>query len=173
MTERRSVAGATDQDGRGAADNGGAGEHGVGGAGGVFRAGCGIADSLFRGVGLTRQQCLVDIEIPAFEQPRVGWDKIAGDEFDNIAGYELVDRHRDIRSIATNGRLHGDRLAQRLNRVLCPNLLDEVEDDAEHDDTNDDDEACHVTSRRGHRTRDEKDDDQRIAEAGEELKPAR
>ena len=173
MAERRSVSGSTDQDGRGAADDRGAGENGVGGAGRVFRAGRGIADLLLGRIGLARQQRLVDVEIPAFEQPRVGGDKIAGDQFDNVAGDELLDRHRDARAVAPNGRLHGDRLAQRLDRVLRPHLLHEIKDDAEHDDAKDDDEACDVTGRGGHRARDQKDDDQRIAEAREELQPER
>ena len=54
-----------------------------------------VADRFLRGIGFAGQQRLVDIEITALEQPGIGGDEIAGDQFDDVAGNQLVDRNRD------------------------------------------------------------------------------
>ena len=77
------------------------------------------------------------------------------------------------RAVASHGCLDRHRPAQRLDRILRPDFLDEIKGNAEHDDGNDDDKACDVAGCRGQRARDKQDDDQRIAEAGEELQPKR
>ena len=74
-------------------------------------------------------------------------------------------------AVAPYGCLDCHRPAQRLNRILSANFLDEIECYADRDDGNDDDEARDVAGRRGQPARHEQDDDQRIAEAGEELQP--
>ena len=50
-----------------------------------------------------------------------------------------------------------------------PELLHEVERDAEHHDAGDDDAAGDVARERGDRRRREQQEDERVAEAGEEL----
>ena len=47
------------------------GKYDVGRARRVFRAGSGVADPFLGGIGFARQQRLVDVEVPAFEQTRV------------------------------------------------------------------------------------------------------
>ena len=106
---------------------------------------------LFGWIGFPGQQRLIDVEIAAFQQARIGGNKIAGDQFDDVAGHQLLGRHRDARAIAANRRLHRHRAAQCLDRVLRPHLLHEVERDAEHHDGDDDDEARDIAGRRGQR----------------------
>ena len=140
---------------------------------GIFGARGRIAGLLLGRVGLARQKRLVDEQVAAFEQPRVRRDEIAGDQFDDIAGDQLVDRHREACAVAPHRGLHRHRPAQRLDRILSPDFLDEIKRHADHDDGDDDEETCDVAGRRGQPARDEQDDDQRIAEAGEKLKPER
>jgi hypothetical protein len=33
---------------------------------------------------LPGEQSLVEVQVPAFQQPSIGWDKISGDQFDNV-----------------------------------------------------------------------------------------
>ena len=173
MAERRLAAGSADQNRCGAADHGGAGKDGVRRSGGVFGAqGC-IAGLLLGRVGLARQQSLVDEEIAAFEQSRVRGNEIAGDQLDNVAGDQLVDRHREACTVAPHRCLHRHRPAQRLDRILSAHFLDEIKCHADRDDGHDDEEARDVAGRRGQPARHEQDDDQRVAEAGEELQPER
>ena len=173
MAERRPAAGSADDDGCGAADHGCAGKYGVRCSGRVFRAqGC-VTGLLFGRIGLAGQESLVDEKVAAFEQPRVRGNKIASDQLDNVAGNQLVDRHGEACAVAPYGRLDRHRPAQRLDRILRADFLDEIQRDADRDDGHDDDETRDVAGRRGQCARHEQDDDQRIAEAGQELQPER
>ena len=96
MAERRLAAGPADENRRRAADHRGAGKDGVRRSGGVFGARRGVAGLLLCRVRLAREERLVDEQIAAFEQPRIGGNEIAGDQFDNVAGDQLVDRNREV-----------------------------------------------------------------------------
>ena len=52
-----------------------------------------VADPLFRRIGFACQQRLIDIEVPALEQTGVRRNEIAGGQFDDVAGDQLVDRN--------------------------------------------------------------------------------
>ena len=122
----------------------------------------------FGGIGLAGQQRLVDVEIAAFEQPRsagtrspaISWTMSPGTS--RASGTETT-RRRAARC------LHRDRLAQRLDRILGPDFLNEIEEDADQHDADDDDEAGDIAGRGGYRAGDQQDDDQRVAKAGGKL----
>jgi hypothetical protein len=63
------------------------------------------------------------------------------------------------------------RPAQRLYRILRPDLLDEIQRYADCDDGGHDDETSDVAGRRGQSTRHQQDDDQRATKARQELQP--
>ena len=173
MAERRPAAGSADDNRRGAADHRGAGKYGVRRSGGVFRArGC-VTGLLLGRVRLAGEESLVDEQVAAFKQPRVRRNQIAGDQLDDVAGNQLVDRHREACTVAPHGRLDRHRPAQRLDRILSADFLNEIERHADRDNGHDDDETRDVAGRRGQSARHEQDDDQRVAEAGEELQPKR
>ena len=129
-----SAAGSADDDRCGAADHRGAGKDGVRCAGGVFGARRRVAGLLLGRVRLAGQERLVDEQIAAFEQPRVRRNEIAGDQLDDVAGDQLVDRHREACAVAPHGCLHRHRPAQRLDRILRADFLDEIERHADRDD---------------------------------------
>jgi len=108
----------------------------------------------------------------AFDAP-AGFSAPAGDQLDNIAGHKLIDRHRQAGTVASYRCLYRYRPAQRLNRILSADFLDEINRHADRDDDHHDQEACDVASRCGQSARHQQDDDQRIAEAGEKLEPER
>ncbi len=173
MAERRLAAGSANDNGCSAADHGCAGKYGVRRSGRVFCAqGC-VTGVLFGRVGLACEESLVDEKVAAFEQPRVRRNKIASDQLDNVAGNQLVDRHREACTVAPYGCLDRHRPAQRLNRILSADLLDEIKRYADRDDGHDDNETRDVAGRRGQPARHKQDDDQRVAEAGQELQPER
>ena len=124
-------------------------------------------------VRLAGQERLVDEKIAAFEQPRVRRHEIAGDQFDDVAGHQLIDRHRQAGAVAPHRRLHRYRPAQRLDRILSADFLHEIDRHADRDDGHNDQEACNVAGRRRQSARHEQDDDQRVAEAGKKLQPER
>ena len=76
------------------------------------------------------------------------------------------ERHAPLRR---HRRLHRHRSAQRLDRILSADFLDEIKCHADRDDGHDDEEARSVAGRRRQPARHEQDNDQRVAEAGEEL----
>src|SRR5271170_3275274 len=94
MAQSRLATSSADSNRCSAADHRGAGKHSVGGSSGVFGARRGIATLLLDGVWLPGQKCLVDEKIAAFEQSRVCRYEIASDEFDDVAGHQTIDRHR-------------------------------------------------------------------------------
>jgi hypothetical protein len=100
-------------------------------------------------------------------------NEIAGDQLDDVAGYQLVDRHREAYPVAPYGRLDRHRPAQRLDRILSADFLDEIKCHADRDDGQDDEKARDVAGRRGQPARHKQDDHQRVAKAGEELLPKR
>jgi hypothetical protein len=108
----------------------------------IFHAGSGIAGTLLGGIGLARQQSLVDVMVSAFAQSRVGGDEIAGNQLDDIAWHQSADRDRDGSAVASHGRLHGHRSAKRFHSLLSSNILDKVKDDADHHNDHDHDEAA-------------------------------
>ena len=171
--ERRPAAGPADDDRCGAADHGGAGKDGVRRSGRIFGARGRIAGLLLGRVWLAGQERLVDEEIAAFEQPRIGRHEIAGNQFDNVAGHQLVDRHR------AGWRRRAARLPAPPPTGAAPQphsergLPGRNQRHADRDDGHDDDEARDVAGRRGQSARHQQDDDQRVAEAGEKLQPER
>ena len=165
------AAGPADDDGRRAADHGGAGKDGVRCSSGIFGAGGRIAGQLLCGVGLAREEGLIDEEIAAFDKARVCGHEIAGDQLDNVARNQLVDRQRDALAVAPYGRLDRYRPAQCFHGILSADFLDEIQRDAGGDDGHHDEEARDVAGRRGQPARHEQDDHQRVAEPGEELQP--
>ena len=61
------------------------------------------------------------------EQSRIRRNQVASDQLDNVAGDQLVDRHRETCAVAPYGCLNRHRPAQRLNRILGADLLNEIE----------------------------------------------
>src|SRR5208337_2118010 len=109
----------------------------------------------------------------ALEQTRIRGNEIAGDQLDDIAGNQLANRNRDRLAVTSDGRLHGHRRTQGGHRILRPNVLDKIEDDAQQHDDDDDDESGDATRERGHAGRYQEDDHQRVLKTNEELAPKR
>jgi hypothetical protein len=158
---------------RRAADHRRTGEDGVRRTGGVFRSWGGITRLLLGGIGFTGQQSLVDEQVSTLDQPGVGGNEIACDQLDDVPGDQRINRQRDGRPITPNRGLNRHRSAQRLDGALGADFLNEVERDADRDDRCDDNKAGDVTGRGGQSARHEENDDQRIAETGDEFHPPR
>ena len=140
---------------------------------GFFSPEAEFADRFLGGIRLAGEQGLVDIEVTALEQTRIRGNEIAGDQLDDIAGNQLADRNRDGLAVTSDCRLHGHRRAQGRHRILRPDILDKIEDDAQHHDDDDDDESGDATRERGHAGRYQEDDHQRVLKTDEELAPKR
>src|SRR5690349_9301227 len=84
-----------------------------------------VAGLLFGRVRLACEESLVDEKVAAFQQSRVRRNKIASDQLDNVAGNQLVDRYRRACTVAPYGCLDRHRLAQRFDRILSADLLNE------------------------------------------------
>ena len=54
---------------------------------------------------------------------------------------------------------------------MRPDILDKIEDNAQHHDNDDDDESGDAARERGHAGRDQEDNDQRVLETDKELAP--
>ena len=154
-----------------AADHGCTGKYGVRRSGRVFSTqGC-ITGLFFGRVRLACEESLVDEKITAFKQPRVRRNEIASDQLDNVAGNQLVDRHREACTVAPYGCLDRHRPAQRFHRILSPDFLNEIQCYTDRDDGYDDDETRDVAGGCGQSARHKQNDDQWAAEAGQELQP--
>ena len=131
----RTGRGAADQHYRGATDHRRAHED---------RGSGGVVGLLFSRVGLPGQQGLVDEQIARLQQPAIGGHDVARAKMNHVARDEAVDRHHGLGAIPPHVRLQGYGTAEGLDRVLGPNLLDEVQHHAEQDDHSDDHETCEI-----------------------------
>ena len=86
-----------------------------------------VAGALLGRVGLAGQQRLVDEQVARLEQPRVGRHQVARGQPHHVAGHQRLDRQLPLRAVAPHRRPQADRAPQGVDRVLGPQLLDEVE----------------------------------------------
>ena len=84
------------------------------------------------------------------------------------AAYSSIEE-KTLLAATQDGGPQRHRLLESFRRAAGAELLHEVERDAEHDHDDDDDEARDVPRERGNRRGGEQEDDEGIAEPGEEL----
>jgi len=113
-----------------AADDGSAHEHGVVGILQIGGVGAKLARPLFHGIGLTRQQGLLDEKIACFQHPTISGDQIASGEHHDVAGDHFRYRHLQRLAVAYYGGAHRNRVAQAFRRFAGAVLLNEIQGDA-------------------------------------------
>ncbi len=126
---------------------------------------------LFDWVGLAGEERLVHEEIARREQPAIARHEIPGSKLDHVPRHELVDRNLAAASIAKHAGLEPHRAAQRVDGILGPALLDDVEHHAQQDDADDNDKARHLTGPGRETAGKQQDEHERIGKALDRLPP--
>jgi hypothetical protein len=124
-------------------------------------------------IGLAGEKRLVHEEVPRCQQPAVGGHDVSGREPHSIARHELFDGDGALLAVADDLGAKSNRLPQRLDRVLRPQLLDHIEHYAQEDDDCDDDEAGRLSGPCREAGCEQQNQDERIGEAIKDLPPQR
>ena len=109
------------------------------------------------GVGLARQDRLVDLEPAGLEQPPVGDDLVARAHDDRVADDDVVDRDDALGVVAQDARARGREQCQPVERPLRAHLLDDA--DARVDDEHRGEEQICELTRRDQRDRAGREDE--------------
>ena len=123
--------------------------------------------------GLTRQESLVDEAIVCREQPAIARHDVSGFKLNDVTGHQPIDGNFAAASIAERLRRKPHGAAKRVNGILGPALLHDIENNAQKDNDDDDDEARHLPGPGREAARKEQDENERIGKAVENLSPER
>src|SRR5581483_1140846 len=106
---------------------------------------------------------------PAVNHDSIGGDEITGAQFDDVAGDNLLDRHRDDRAVPPHISVNRYRMPQSVGGNFGPMLLHHVQDDRERDDRDNKRETGDVADESGYRRRNEQNGDQRFQQPFDQL----
>ena len=120
---------------------------------------------------LSADEGLVDEEIAGRQQPAIGRNDVPCRQAHHVARHELLDGDGLLPPIANDLSAEADRLPQRLDSVLRPQLLHDVEDNAQENDGGDDEEARRLPGPRREAGCEEQDENKRVREAMQDLPP--
>jgi hypothetical protein len=82
---------------------------------------------------LTGQRALNDEQVLGLDDPYVGWNHVARGELDDVAWHELRERELARLAIAERRRVDRDHRLELRRAQARPDLLEQLESDAEHD----------------------------------------
>ena len=119
--------------------------------------------------GLAGQRGLLDVQIPSFQQARVGGNHISRTQPDDVAGNQLAAAHLDPVSVAKHSGRRRHALPEAVDGALRAIRLDEVQRDAQQHDRDDDRSVQPITQEGGDNAGDQENDHQRVEEEGKEL----
>jgi hypothetical protein len=118
----------------------------------------------FNRVGLTREQRLVDEEVPRLQHQAICGHQVACRQQHHIARHQRTDRAFAGPTIAQHRGAHHDRLTQLLGSTVGTVLLHKIQRDAHQDDAADDGEVDRIARQRRDATGRQQNQDQRISE---------
>jgi hypothetical protein len=112
---------------------------------------------------------LLDVEVASLEQASVGRHQVPGDQADDVAGHELPPGNLDPGPVPEDRSGRGQRLAQPFDGPLRTVRLEEIDRDPNKHDRHNDGSVEDLTEERRYQARDQKNEDERVSEQGQEL----